>query len=340
MQSVQQRRDVILRQRKEREDMANFFEVQEGNNFVRILPPWSAAGEWRKQAAYHYGIREKGTVVCLQKVYNQPCPVCAEVEQLYKMKDDEARNLAKDMRAKDRFFCNVLDASKSDGKVMILAFGPKLEEDLTTMMFGGTGPDGTSSFGCGDVTDIQSGRILQITKKTNPKDKKLTDYGVTPDSVARPLANADAICAKLHDLDVLVNKDTFTFEQIVGMMNKTAPAPAPAAAAPHAPAPGGFGALPAQQNQQPTPSPSTFGAPPPAAPPRMTSEFVAPGGFGAAPAQPQAQAAPAPFTPPPAAQTQPFNAEAAGVAPAQPSNALERLKQMQRQQNQQPPAAK
>ncbi len=319
MQSVRDQREAILRQQKEREANANFDEINEGANVKRILPPWSAEGQWCKRAYFHYGIKEKGNIVCPKETFGQPCPVCEDVEALFKMKgDEEARELAFQMRAKMRCFANVLNYNKNDGRVYILAFGPKLYADIVTMMFGGDGPN-NSTFGCGDVTDVQTGRLIQITKKTNPKDKKLTDYGVTPDSNPSALPNAEAFCNMLHNLDDLILKDTFTYEQIKQLMNRKNGGGGEAHPTQQAAAPGGFGA-PAAPAPAPAPAPSSFVAPAPA-PAKMTSDFVPPASsFGPPPPAP----APAPSsfaTPAPA----PAPASAAG----KPSSALDRLRAMQ-----------
>ncbi len=324
MGSVRDRREAILRQESERAANAHFDELKPGNNIRRILPPWSAEGLWRKHAFFHYGIKEKGNIVCPNKTFQQPCPVCEEVEQLYKLgkTDPEAKQLAQDMRAKERFFANVLDYDKNDGKVYILAFGPKLEADLTTMMYGGASPDGQSVFGVGDVTDVQTGRLLQITKTVNPKDKKLTEYGVTPSSTGAALPNAEAFCNALHNLDEFVMKDAFTYDQIKALMNRTSGGSAPGAQTSSAPAPApgtvhGFTAPGTQMNQASPPAPG-----------RMTSEFEPPkGAIPTPPPPPTPPAPPAPGAVPGAN----FGAlaSAAPTGPAKPSSALDRLRAMQ-----------
>lgn len=338
MQSVRDRREAILRQQKEREANAFFDEILESKdgNVRRFLPPWSAEGLWRKQAWYHYGLKDRGAVVCPLKTFGRPCPACEEVEQLYKMKGDpEAQQLAKDMRAKERFFANVLNLNKNDNKVYILAFGPKLEGDIVTMMEGSGGGTGVA-FGVGDITDIQTGRAVLITKTSNPKDKKLTDYGVTPATVPSPLANAEAVCAALHNLDELVLKDTLTYEAMVKMMGKGGSAPEQQSQ----------GAQPQQQFTQPAQQPQAqFGQPAQSQPvQRMTSEFEPPANQFQQPqqAQPAQQsqpqfAAPAPqpqATTPGAEFAQPQQGQPQQGQPQQtqgatkPASALDRLRQL------------
>ncbi len=326
MGGVREERHRLLRQKEERAANAVLIDIEAGDNYYRFLPPWSAALQWKKEAWFHHlfkaGILVNGkkSTVCLQKSFNQPCALCEQVEQLYQMgkTDPEAAELAKEMRAKQRFFANVLDIKKNDGKVYILPFGQKLYERLVEIMDGGTSPDGNTVFGVGDITDVQTGRMIMVTKTVNPKDKKLTDYGAKEGTQPQALANAQAVCAALHNLDEFVFKDAATYDQMKAAINGTeAPAspasPAPAAAAPAGPPPG-FSA--------PAPAPAPAPTPAPAPAPNLTSEFMPPPGSMPAPT-------PAPASPDLAAQfgAPPAPAPAAPAA-SKPSSALDRLKAM------------
>lgn len=348
MDSVRQERHRLLRQKEEREANAIVTDIEDGDqNFYRILPPWSAAGLWRKECWAHalfkanMKIAGKQYVVCLKKTFDQPCALCDKVEELRKMKDPEAEFLVGEMRAKQKFYCNVLDLKKiaadKQYKVYVLPLGVKLYEKLTFLMEGGKTPEGVQSYGLGDITDVQTGRNIQVTKtKKNPKDPKQVDY----DAIAHPqpsaLPNAEAICNALHNLDEFIMRDCVTFEQMKAALDgneDAAAAPPQGAASAPAPsaapaAPGGFPALP--------------GSAPAAAPAGLSADFMPPPGVAAPPA-----AAPAP-APAPAAEGfggfpvagAPASTAAPAAAGGKPSSALDRLKAMNAQKaaQQAPPA--
>jgi len=129
MAGVRERRNQILRMKEEREANSVILDIEDGENFYRFLPPWSAEGQWRKEAWYHNlfkaGIKVAGkkVVVCLKRTFDQPCALCEQVEQMFKSKDAEMEELAKEIRSKQRFFSNVLYLKKKDGKVYVLPFG-------------------------------------------------------------------------------------------------------------------------------------------------------------------------------------------------------------------------
>jgi len=320
MAGVRERRNVLLRMKEEREANSVIADIESGENYYRFLPPWSAAGEWRKEAWFHnlfkaeMKVSGKKVVVCLKRTYDQACALCEQVDQMFKMKDPEAEELAKEIRAKQRFFSNVLDLTKKDGKVYVLPFGQKLEERIVGIMEGGKGPDGMESFGVGDITDVQTGRNMMITKKVNPKNTKETDYAAQASPQPSVLPNAEAFCSALNNLDEFVMRDCVTYDQMKAALNGTEQAPSPAPAPSSAPAAAGF-PLPAS----PAPSP-------------LTAEFMPVPGAGAPPA-----AAPAPSPAPAPAPVASEFGPPPGTAPAsqppggKPAGALARLQAMNAQ---------
>jgi len=102
--------------------------------------------------------------------------------------------------------------------------------------------DGMETFAVGDITDVQNGRNMMITKKVNPKNKKETEYSATASPQVSALPNAEAFCNLLNNLDEFVMRDYVTYEQMKAAIEGTeepaqptpsgaAPAPAPAPAA-------------------------------------------------------------------------------------------------------------
>lgn len=230
MDMVRRRRAEIARQSEERHNGADFDTLKEGPNKRRILPPWSAEGNWRKYAGYHYNVVEKKALVCPKRTFQKPCPICEFVDGLYKAKTASDLEQAKKYRAKDRFFANVLNLDTNDGKVYVLAFGQMLEESIIDEMDGGqkAGATGGDQFGVGDITNPKTGRNMLMTKTVPDGKKELSSYKAKASGVASEVPNFAEIEKKLYDLDALVTKDIYTYEELMGFLMGEKPKDTPA----------------------------------------------------------------------------------------------------------------
>lgn len=216
MSKVRARRDELKRISAEKKAHEAILDLKEGENLLRLLPPWSNAGEWRLQAWYHFlKPLSRAPFICLKKQFNQPCPACEVVERLFKSNDEAEKQQAYDWRAKARYFSNMLSLDKNDGKVYIFAFGVGIEQDVIEIMGSEDG------FGKGDITHPETGYTVRITK-TVPKDKMQTSYSVQCANQPKPVANWTEISKNLHNLDEIVTKDTKTFEQIKAILEGSA----------------------------------------------------------------------------------------------------------------------
>lgn len=235
MEVVRRRRAEIAKEAEDRESGAHFDKLKEGPNKRRILPPWKADGDWRKKAAYHYNIVDKRVLVCPKKTFGQNCPICEYVASLYESNTPENREEAKKYKAKDRFFANVLNLDMNDGKVYVMAFGPQLEESIIDEMVGGAAgsESGGDSFGAGDITHPKTGRNVLITK-TVPEKKEQTSYKAKASGAQTEVPNFAAIEKNLHDLDALVQKDVFSYDELKSFMMGDSKPPAKEEAAPAA----------------------------------------------------------------------------------------------------------
>lgn len=248
MDHVRRRRAQIAREAEERENAAYFDKLKEGGNKRRILPPWSAEGNWRKYAAYHYKLGKRG-FVCLKKTFGKTCPACDYVAALYEEKTQDSLVKAKEYRAKDRFFANVLNLDSNDGKVYVMAFGQQLEESILDAMDGGSKENtGGDTFGVGDITHPKTGRNLLVTKDVPPGKKEQTSYKAQASMNPSEVPNWAEVEKKLYDLDAIVQKDVLSEEDIWKVLNgeqiaerpesNEAPAAAGAASVAHTPAAG------------------------------------------------------------------------------------------------------
>lgn len=265
MENVRLRRRQLAREAEERESGAHFDKLKEGGNMRRILPPWSEAGNWSKRAAYHYKLAPRG-FVCPKKTFDKPCPACEYVDLLYKEKTTESLAQAKEYRAKERFFANVLNLDFNDGKVYVMAFGPQLEESILDSMDGGnkSGSAAGDQFGVGDITNPKTGRNMLITKDVPPGHKEQTSYKAQPSQTQSEVANWAAVEKQLFDLDAIVQKDVVSAEDIMKILNGESVAAQSAASKPAASAGSGqgtSGAVTSEFEKPAAPTKDEFGRP-------------------------------------------------------------------------------
>lgn len=264
MQLVRKRRQAIAKQEEERKKGKHFDQLNPGDNKRRVMPPWVGSEDWRKFAAYHFGVLEKESVLCPKKTFNKPCPICEYNEELFKSDSEDDKKEAKRIRAKDRFFCNVLNLDKNDSKVYILSFGQTVEEQIINIMDpGGNDENSADEFGVGDITSPETGRTLLI-KKEVPADPTQTSYTVQAANNPSAVPNWEAVSQQIHNLDEFVAADEYTYEEMVGMLDGTfkgaAEAPAPSVETKSAAPKEEFGA-PAAKKEEPKTVTETFEAP-------------------------------------------------------------------------------
>jgi hypothetical protein len=114
-----------LRAAKRNFTKANFWTPKDGSNEIRLLPPWTNdpdnenCGLFWREIYVHFGVgadgENKGRIFsCPQRSPDGPktsCPICAHVESLYATQDPVDAEVAKDIRAKQRLYSNIIDLS-------------------------------------------------------------------------------------------------------------------------------------------------------------------------------------------------------------------------------------
>lgn len=223
MELVRRRKAKIDKDEEDFKKGKNFDKLKEGKNKRRILPPWVQNGDWHKIAGHHYNILEQGGVLCPKITWDKPCPLCDLNKELFQSDSKEDKEYAKKIRAKERFYANVLNLDLNDSKVYVLEFGTKMEKEIIKIMIGDEGEDAEDAqefAGVGDITDPKSGYNLQI-KKTVPEDKMQTSYEVFVGKTATPVANWDEVSKNLVNLDEYVKKDEYSFDDLTAMANGT-----------------------------------------------------------------------------------------------------------------------
>lgn len=265
-----------------------------GKNNVRFMPPWTTNGDnanqfWR-EIFVHWGIGaddagEGGqSFACPSQTPFGPggaCPVCQYVAQLRATKDQADMEMANNLRAKQRFYSNVVDLEDAvytskdveewkgrqedktrecpfkvgDTKVQVFSYGPMIYKDLLDL------------FSEADLSDLNAGRTIVITKEGQGRETKYrTRPEFSPTSFSpkgRPLADVLVDLDRLmpfappEQMSAALNGEAYTPPARQVGSGKQAPQLPPANAAP-TPTPAPKAAAPAQKVQQPKPTPAVL----------------------------------------------------------------------------------
>ena len=148
-----------------------WFRMQSGRNIVRILPPLEDGGDFYTEVHVHYnlGLDGKRQVVCPKHTEGKPCPVCELIDEL-KNGTEEEQQLAKDYKAKLKYYYNVMDTTLTErdercGKVQVMSSGVQIFEQILSII-------------CdpifGDITDPDKGRDILINKDAKGRQTSYT----------------------------------------------------------------------------------------------------------------------------------------------------------------------
>jgi|TARA_Y100000034_G_scaffold125307_1_gene174646 hypothetical protein len=171
--------------------LEKFLMMDEGTTNVRILPWKDDEKNFYAETAIH---RIDDTNYHCPRVKGEPCPMCDLNHRLWKTKDDGNIEIARSIKARQRFYMNVVD--RRDNKVKILSCGVKLYSKILDAFFDDD---------YGDLTETKDGWDFKIVKeKTGPWpsfDKSAPRPKNTP-------AGTDAEIAQwmeeLHDIHGLI----------------------------------------------------------------------------------------------------------------------------------------
>lgn len=175
----------------------NWMELQDGDNLVRFLS--DEDGNFYHETGYHYikQGKDKVAVICNRLNSGDECYLCDVVSELYKSKDKNDKELAKEIGAKPRIFFNILDR-EDDNKVKILGAGNMIFKDLLKYF---------ADEDWGDLTDPKTGHDVVINKTGEKMD---TVYTVMPKPKPTKMGVDDV---ELHDLAEIAEGSVFTNDE-------------------------------------------------------------------------------------------------------------------------------
>lgn len=134
-----------------------------GESKVRILPYKFNKTDPFSLLHWHWNIG-KNSILCLQRNFDEDCPVCQLATKLWDSDEVEDKDLAKKLFAKERFYVPVLIRGEEAQGPKFWGFGQNVFDTLTSRL------DDT-----GDFTDIENGRDIIVVYQS-PKEAK-NKYG-------------------------------------------------------------------------------------------------------------------------------------------------------------------
>lgn len=180
-----------------------YWKPRDGKNRIRLMPPWSTdpsnvnAGQFWREVYVHWSVGQNGrdeengaSFSCPVKTPGGPgghCPICVQVDRLRATKDPVDAEMAKDLRAKQRLYSNVVDLddptytpadigewresqqdkdrecpfSVGDTKVQVWSYGPQIFKELLDVF--------TDQI---DITDLSKGHDVILTREGKGRETK------------------------------------------------------------------------------------------------------------------------------------------------------------------------
>ena len=142
-----------------------YVKLKDGDNNVRLLPGLDGQ-EWYAETAIHRipqdGQKWDKNVHC-RRIHGEECPICDVYYQLWDGINDGSsddpdadKKLASKIKARSRYYINVINKEEDDNPVQILSVGVKLFKSMVGVMM-------DEDFE--DITDLETGNDYKIVKK-------------------------------------------------------------------------------------------------------------------------------------------------------------------------------
>jgi hypothetical protein len=180
--------------------LANFLQLQEGTNAIRILPGKDDENLFYAETKIHRvpdGDGRTKNVHC-RKIHGEPCPMCDTYYSLWK-EPNKDEDLARQIKPRSRYYMNVVD--RDSGDVKILSVGVILFKKIIAAML-------DDDFG--DITDLQTGYDFKIVKIMEGQWPKYDQSQPRPkSSEAGTKAEVAAWMESLHDIHALVKLEEY-----------------------------------------------------------------------------------------------------------------------------------
>lgn len=179
----------------------NFYQISEGTNTVRILPSNEDEKDFYAMTKIHRVPTTEGQVknIHCRRVHGEACPVCDLYFGLWKTGRKEDEDLARQIKARDRYYMNVVDRDSSE--VKILSVGIILFKKIISAIL-------DEDFG--DITDVDKGHDFKIIMYKEGQWPKYDQSQPRPKSEpAGSGADVASWMEELHDIYSLVKLEDY-----------------------------------------------------------------------------------------------------------------------------------
>lgn len=147
---------------------------------ARILP--TPDEDPFKEFHFHYNLG-KMSVLCPKRNFDEECPVCEFASALWNEGDEDSKNMAKDLFARQRFYSPIILRDEKDPTVKVWGYSQTVYQELLKKVL-------NPQFG--DITDPETGTDFDITyEKTGGKQ--------FPDTKLEFDRNESSLCGELGD---------------------------------------------------------------------------------------------------------------------------------------------
>ncbi len=157
------------------------WKIPEAESKVRILPPWSAAGDIAFECKSHWRIPPNDRMVNCLQVINKECPICELVKEL---RSRGKADMASKFSAKKSIYYNVIVRGEEDKGVQIMRSGIQLYENILSYLYDEE---------YGDITDVDEGSDITIERTGQGLD---TSYNIKISRKTSPLSPDASLSTK------------------------------------------------------------------------------------------------------------------------------------------------
>jgi len=174
---------------KETSSQGDFWSAKEGENLIRVMPPWKEGVRLFYMKTYHHWIQRQ-PICCQRKMFEQRCYICEKVQELRATKDLADTKKARDLYARKDVYLNIVDLSDKSSGVQIFRCPNKVFVGIMAYV--------NDEKDWGDITDPDTGYDIIVDRTGEGLD---TEYpSVRARKSATPIEDKKWL-KQLTDLD-------------------------------------------------------------------------------------------------------------------------------------------
>lgn len=166
----------------------SFWKPGDGENLIRIMPPYNEIGEWFKETFFHFEIGPTKKHLPCRKAFGSDCFICKVADAVRTSNPD----LTKKLYRRRRFYMNVVDLNAPGKGVQVFVCGPTLCRDIISYV--------RDRRRYGEVLDPDKGKNIVIERFGQGRESRYI-VKIEPDST--PITNKKWLDG-LYNLDEIV----------------------------------------------------------------------------------------------------------------------------------------